>query len=65
MAKAPVIPAGIELEPIDDVALDGRYRLVFGDEYFAVARVVDGVWRHSSGVPIDFTATHYHVGARP
>lgn len=60
----PTIPAAIELVPIDATALDGRYRLIFGGEYFAVARAIDGAWCYSSGMPVDITPTHYHAGQR-
>lgn len=55
------VPAGIDLMLIDDAALDGAYRLIFGGEFFAVARAIDGAWHHSSGVPVSFAPTHYHV----
>lgn len=64
MRDAPIVPSSFELEPIGDAALDGRFHLVFGETYFAVARAADGVWVHSSGIPVDFLPTHYHVAAK-
>jgi len=53
-------PPAIELLPIDEFAMNGRYQLVFDDCQFAVARWVDGTWRYSSGWPLDFTPSEYH-----
>lgn len=64
MAK-PVIPYCITLAPIDDQARDGGRKLVFGGEYFALARFEDGGWKVASGIALDFTPTSYRVEARP
>lgn len=61
MIDAPIIPAGIDLVPIDDGARDGRYQLVFQGDLFAVVRWADGHWWWSSGLRSVLDPTHYHA----
>lgn len=53
--------AGIELREIDAKAIAGGYQLVFGEGQFAIVRFLAMRWRFSSGQPLDFFPTHYHV----
>ena len=61
MAEAPLIPEGIELQPIDDSARNGRFQLVFQGNVFAVVRWADGHWWWSSGMRSALEPTHYHA----
>ncbi|WP_067734457.1 hypothetical protein [Novosphingobium naphthalenivorans] len=53
------IPPSFDLAPIDDAARDGRSQLVFGGEYFALARFFDSAWRFPNGIELDFIPTNY------
>lgn len=61
MRKAPMIPAGIDLQPIDDAARNGRYQLIFQGGLFAVVRWADDCWCFSSGERSALDPTHYHA----
>lgn len=61
MANAPIIPAAIDLQPIDGGARDGRFQLVFQDGLFALVRWADGHWWWSSGLRSVLEPTHYHA----
>lgn len=58
----------LNVSPIDDIARDGRYQLVFAADAeipdnppFALAKFVDGSFRCSSGAALGFEPTHYQV----
>ncbi|MEA3264161.1 MAG: hypothetical protein U9R07_11840 [Pseudomonadota bacterium] len=53
-------PPAIELLPIDEFAMNGRFQLVLRDAEFAVARWADGAWWFSSGQQLDFMPSEYH-----
>lgn len=62
MRDAPLIPDCIDLQPIDEAARDGGFRLVFGGTIFALVRWTKAQgWVFSSGVPLEFAPTHYHA----
>lgn len=50
----------IQLHELDAVALDGRYQIVSNGDRFALARWSGTAFVYSSGVPVEFTATHYY-----
>lgn len=51
----------LELHPIDELAQNGRFQLVFGGrDQFACARWSDGQWVFSGGVALDFAPLEYH-----
>lgn len=51
----------LELHPIDDLAQNGRFQLVFGGrDQFACVRWSDGRWVFSNDTPLDFAPFEYH-----
>jgi hypothetical protein len=60
MPNARAIPPGFDLAPIDDVARDGHFQLVFGGNCFAVVRWRDQ-WEFGNGIPLDFEPEAYRV----
>lgn len=57
--------ASFNLRPVDDVARDGSFHLLFGGNgLYACARWSDTGWVFSSCVPLDFVPDQYHVDDR-
>lgn len=50
---------GMNLHPLDSVALDGQFWLLWGDGAMAVAQWTDKGWRYASGRPLEFVPQLY------
>lgn len=49
----------IDLQPIDEAARDGRYKLLSDGREQALARWVNLEFTYPGGAPLDFVPTHY------
>lgn len=59
-----MIPPSINLAPIDEGALDGGFKLLFGGASFAVAKWYGDRWVFSNGAELHFTPTAYRPTPR-